>query len=638
MSLDRTRQGWLLLLGAVLIAAAFHQLGAEVYAGWALELGTVWEPRARHLLFLVFFTFAAVLVVPLVATGLLRAFGDRKPWPEADDRWFLARAVIAGILIPAALRLLVFGNVHVTDDEPVYRFAAELLLQGRVTMESHPMRLFFDHAFMVNDGEMYSQYFLGWPAFLSVGVALGAPGFVNAVLSGLTVLPLYRLVKELTDRTWAQVVTLLFLLSPMLQLMAATELSHTSALFALTWTAWLAHRAVAEPERWGPPALLGLAFSVAFFIRPLTALGIGGPFLVFWGLSWWRSERRLAPVAAFLGPTVVLASLFLLVNQLQTGSALKPAYMAWDEYSRENAFRFSARNPDTAPEVPNLAFTGDRYLGRTIWVGLLRLNYALLGWPTAFLFVPLALAVRRSGVLWASAGIFLFLHLPLYDPGIDTFGPVHFAELALPVLVLSALGLQRVSRWIDAPGWSPGDLPDEAEAPGRPPSVGRRVVLATVAGLLFCTVTLYAPVRLRAASVAGTLAGIPGMMLERAGLEDAVVFSTIPWTVACNPAIPVPSRPFVFWWPVNEPGFTDEVLHANHLSVARDRALMEEYFPERSGWILRWTDQCTLELIPLNDPAAETVPNGIMLATNRRVIRYDESHPPTGEVPPGFSP
>lgn len=658
MRLGREQQGWTLLGGGVAVLLVFHLLGG-VYDGWALGLGSIAEPGGRHLLFLFYFALFSAAAAALLAPGLLAAFDEDRWWPGWEDRRFLPRAVAVGLLIPVVLRLLVLAGQPITDDESLYRFSAELLLQGRVTAESHPWRLFFEHAFMVNDGSMYSQYFMGWPAFLALGVALGVPGFVNAVLSALTVPPLYLLVKERTDRLWAQVVTVLFLLSPMLQLLAATELSHTSALFALTWTAWLAHRARAEPGAWWPPALLGLAFSVAFFVRPLTALGIGGPFLAFWAVGWWRDGRRAVPAAAFLAPTVVLAGLFLLVNRLQTGSALQPAYMAWDEHTRAMAFRFSGRDPATAPEVPNLAFAGVDRAARTVSLGLARLNFALLGWPSAFLFLPAALGARRSGVLWASAGAFLLLHAPLHDPGIDTVGPVHFTELALPVLLLTGIGLHRGARWLEA-RWGDGTreggartaawaaaAPDGAVRPGvadpgePPPRLpwGSRVLLAGVAALVVGNLVLYAPARLEAAAVVGTLVSVPDAVLDQAGLEDAVVFSSLPWALACNPSVPVPSRPFVFWWPVNEPGFTDDVLHANHLSTAMDRRLMAEHFPDRTGWILHWTpSDCTLSLVPLDDPAAEQVPNGVMVGGALGVIRYDPSHPPTGEVPEGFEP
>ncbi len=642
MRLTREQLGWALLAGVAALWLAFHQVGG-VYADWALGLGSTQEPSGRHLLFLAYFTVFSTLGVPVLAAGLLHAFHRDRWWPGWGDRDFLLRAVPAALLLPVALHWLVLAGQPVADDESLYRYGAELLLQGRVAGESHPMRLFFDHAFLVNDGRTFSQYFLGWPAFLSVGVALGAPWLVNPVLSALTVPALYGVVRELSDRLWAQVVTGLFLLSPMLQLLAATGLSHTAALFALSWTAWLALRAAREPGRAWPAAGLAVAFSVAFFVRPLTALGIGAPFLVLWARAWWTGGRRLAPLGAFLAPAAVLGALFLLVNALQTGSPWTPAYMAWQGYARGNAFRFSGLDPATVPEVPNLAFQGLGQALRTASLGLVRLGYALLGWPVAYLFLAAALGAGGTGVLWASMGAFLLLHLPLRDTGIDTVGPVHFTELALPVLALTGVGMARAAAWLQGRlGTAGADGADgDSSGDGADPFahlLGRRLVLATAAALLLGNLVLYAPARLRAVSVVGALVSVPSTALERAGVEDAVVFSSVPWALACNPAFPVPSRPFVFWWPVNEPGLGDDVLHANHLSVEADRALMAEHFPDRTGWLMHWRENCSLALVRLDDPAAEEIPDGILLSGQRGTLRWDPSHAPTGEVPPGFAP
>ena len=661
MKLDREQQGWALLAGAGALALAFHVLGGA-YDGWALALGSIREPTDRHLTFLFYFVPASVAVAALMAVGLLKAFHDddwpgeagggdgvpqeegRGPW---SDAWFLPRAVLVALAVPAALRLLVLGGMPLTDDESLYRFAAELLLAGSVGAESHPAKLFFDHAFLVNDGRMFPQYFLGWPAFLAVGEAVGGGGYVNAVLSALTVVPLYRLTRALAGRTWARVTVLLFLTSLQLQLLAATELSHTSALFALSWVAWLAWQAVENPEEVRPAVGLGVAFSVAFFIRPLTALGIGGPFLVWWAARWWRHGRRPGPALGFLAPAVVLAVAFLAVNAAQTGSPLRPAYMAWQDYARANAFRFSGLDPATAPTVPNLAIAGLSEALRTVGLGLARLNVALLGWASAFVFAALALGARGTAVFWASAGAFLLLHTPLRDPGIDTVGPVHFTELALPVLVLSAVGLRRLAGWWDgglggpappgprsAPGSGDGmDLRDAATVPGR------RVALAAVAALVVTGAVLYAPVRLQAVRTAATLVSVPFQALDQTDLGgDVVVFSSVPWALPCNPTIPVPSRPFVFWWPLNNPDFTDPVLHANHLSTQADRALMQEHFPDRTGWILHWTPECTLALVPLDAPEAEALPNGAMVGGSLGTVRWDPSHRPDGTVPQGVQP
>lgn len=613
----RRRGVWLPLLACGLLWAAFYEVGT-LYGGWALGLGSTQEPSQAHFVFLSYFALFGVSSVVLLTVALMRGFPDSHRWTGWDERSFLLAAVCLGFLVPAVLHGLVLAGADITDDESVYRFSASLLLSGHLTAPSHPLKLFFDHAFIVNDGRMYGQYFLGWPALLSLGLAIGLPGFVNPVLSALTVPALYLLTREMTSRVWAQLATVLFLASPMLQLLAATELPYTSALAALTWAAYLAVRSGRRDASPGWSALLGVVFSTAFFIRPLAALGIGLPFLAIWVARRLTSGHRTASMVAFAVPTLVMAGLFLWTNAALTGSPWKPPYLAWVEYARANGFRFSGLDPQQARAASDLAFRGPALTLRSVSLGLIRLDPVLFGWPVSFLFVPLAWVARKSRVLWVSVGLFLLLHAPLRDAGIDTVGPVHYAELALPLLVLSAMGLRVLGVRI-----------------GREVPAARRLVLPLFSALVASAIVLDWPARLEAAWDVGILASVPREVMKARGIHDAVVFSTMPWVAPCNPAIPNPPRPFVRWWPVNKPGLDGDVIHANHLSTARDRELMA-YFPGRSGWIARWRRDCTLGLVPLGAPAADSIPNGIMLTFRDHVALYDDADP-TGRTDGGSS-
>lgn len=607
--------GVLLALGA-LTAIAFWVVGAVWFDGWALGLGSTLAPTWHHFVFLVFFTLFGSVTAALLARGLRRALPDMGALRPLSDRTFLVWATALGLLVPLALRVFVLHGADITDDESLYRFAATLLAQGHVTAPSHPWRLFFDHAGVVNGGRMYTQYFLGWPAFLGVGVLLGMPSLVNPVLSALTVPALYLLARRLVSRGWAQAVVLVFLLSPMLQLLAATELAHTSELFCLAWAAWLAFEAVDRPAARWPATLLAVAFSAAFFTRPLTALGIGGPFVALWVVGWWRGGRPAASAVAFVLPAALMGGLFLAVNAAQSGSPWTPAYLAWHAYAVRDGYRFSGLDPAAPPHMPNLVFTGILPMARTWLIGVMRMNFALLGWPTAFFFLPLALGARGSRVLWASLALFLLLCLPLHDPGIDTVGPVHFAGLALPVLLLTGVGL---SAWTDRRR-ARGD----AFAAGTP--------LAVLAAVLLCDVLLYSPARIGTVSEVARLAGAPARLLREHDVRNAVVFATVPYARACEPGAAVPSVPFVRWWPLNRPDFSNPVVQANHLSVARDRELVGRYFAGRTGWILHWTRDCTLHLVPLASADPKAIPNGIMIFSSRGVVRY-AGEDPSGAIP-----
>jgi hypothetical protein len=92
--------------------------------------------------------------------------------------------------------------------------------------------------------------------------------------------------------------------------------------------------------------------------------------------------------------------------------------------------------------------------------------------------------------------------------------------------------------------------------------------------------------------------------------------------------------------PPNDPDLENEVLWANHLSVARDRELMR-HFPDREGYLLRWNG-CEPVLVPIDDRAADAIPNGLMRLHSTPVGTIAETYSdwmdPSGALPPDYDP
>jgi hypothetical protein len=493
------------------------------------------------------------------------------------------------------VRLVVLRDAPLSDDESPYRFMAELLATGRLQAPSPPLKLFYDRPFMVNDGRLYAQYFVGWPALMAPGIWLGIGGYMNAVYSALTVPALFLTARRLAGPGSARLMVGVYLTAPMLMIGAATEMSHPSCLFALAWMGWfwLLSRDRDAPV-WSH-AGVAAAFGVAFFIRPSSALGAGLPVLAcwLWGLRRLLPARRLAAVAAFAAPAVTLALLFLAVNQAQTGSAFKPAYIREAEYARENQYRFtnwSVRSGyvETTPVVhfdftrswtDHVAYTG---------LALLRFNFALFGWPSSLLFVLLAPAGGPGGVLIASFVSFCLVHLAVLNPGLDTFGPHHYFELAWPVLLLSALGLARTARRL-------GQLSSRAAA--YPAAVAVALVVASV--------LQYTPIRLGVIAAIAAHVNRARDALAAAGIDRAVVFTPQPFPVR-DAGCSWP-RHFVGWRPHNDPDLKNRILWVNHVSVEENRKLMET-LPGRRGYVLQWDAACRPRLLPLEELSPHAVP------------------------------
>ena len=132
-------------------------------------------------------------------------------------------------------------------------FAARLLAAGKLSVPSPPLKLFFDHGFFINDGRLRPFGFLGWPALMAPGVWLGIPGLMNAVYFAASVPPLFLSARTLLGSAWARLALLLWVSSPFLIALAATEAFFGSALeddvvreaFAL----FLQHRQMAKVAR-----------------------------------------------------------------------------------------------------------------------------------------------------------------------------------------------------------------------------------------------------------------------------------------------------------------------------------------------------------------------------------------------------
>jgi hypothetical protein len=335
---------------ATLTLIIFWSVGAQFLDWFSLDLGSITTMSAGYTYFLLFWClFGAIAAVffTLAFAHLAGADWAQETYAQlratSDRHLMLAFSAIA-FALPALLYWRLFQGVHLTDDESVYRFSAELLASGRLYADSPPMKLFFDHVFMINDGKFYSQYFMGWPALLAPWVALRVPELANPMYSALTVPAIFLTLRELAGRRCAVIGVLLFLSAPMIHFTAATQLSHTSCLFALAWMTYLTLRANRGDSSWWLHPGIAVTFSVAFFIRPTVALGMGVPLLFVWAVSIRRisPQQRLGAVLGFAAPALLFGGAFFAVNALQNGSIGYVAYQRAADYARENGFHFSA--------------------------------------------------------------------------------------------------------------------------------------------------------------------------------------------------------------------------------------------------------------------------------------------------------
>lgn len=570
------------LLGVALLGLLFA-VGETYSRGFELALGSLDYPDPSVLSFMACYSLFGTASALLLALGSAQLLYNtvvlasiRRLLVESSDRWWLFGGMLIAVLVPLTARIVIFRAMPITDDESAYQFSAELLASGRIAVAAHADKLFFDRNFMFNDGKVYSQYPLGWPALMIPFVWLKIPGYANVVYSTLAVAPLYFLLRDLTGRACARLGLVLYLASPFLSLMAATQMAHTSCAAALAWIAYLFNKSRTTSVPWilGPMAL---AFVLAFFIRPLSAIGFGAPLLLLTLHRLLRlphSQIRLR-LFSFTLPLVAGAALFLIVNKLQTGSTFKLPYQTVAEYYQLNNFRFS-----TAGLEPNAGFpinieSFSRAIGTT-GGALLRLNLDAFGWPSSFALAAVSLGDRRSLPYLLSLGSFLGCYSLSNHIGVDTIGPSHFHETVVLLVILSVLGINRVLKLLvqtSSPTWL------------------CFVPYALVSSCIILSTIVYAPIRVTAiAKITGDI----GHVLQfpaRERLGNSVMFAPWPLVHPCRGR----PRPWVFFRPNNDPDLTRSILWVNDVSPSENARFLANHFPDRKGYRLFWDTECNVQ-------------------------------------------
>lgn len=580
----------LCLMGLVFLvlhwAVSFEMLRDSIDLGHSLFV-----PVHGFARYLAIWTVLCGIAAVLLARGLSGFLAAKTPdlleiWNAGPDRKWILYGSIFGVLVPATLRTWLLHGMPITDDESAYRFMAQQLAGGRVWIESHPLKLFFDNRFLINDGKMYAHYFVGWPALMVPGVWLGITGFMNALYSGATVPALFLILRRLAGSGWARAGVVIYLASPLLMVAAATELSHTSCLAALAWFTWFCLRADDHDAPWWVHGAAALTFSIAFFIRPASALGVGFPLLVRWLVRLPRQRRPWHALGAFTAPAVALAGLFLWVNLAQNGSPFLTAYERAYEYAVENDFRFSlwAFEDKDFREVAWISLSNSLAIAGA---ALFRFNVAFLGWPCSLLFAFWAFRGPWRALLWWSVLSYFVSHGGVQNVGIDTFGPMHYIELAWPFLLLTVLGLEALCR-------------DRAERGER-----RIDPVALAATLIVVGWVTYVPLRFEAIGRIVADVAKPFDTLEAFEIHRGVIFAADPFIRYC----PGPTSGWVFSRPNNDPELENDILWVNHVSLEKNKLLMAELFPDRRGYVMGWSADCRVGYLPLDELPPGSVPD-----------------------------
>lgn len=346
--------------------------------------------------------------------------------------------------------LVVFDGVPHIEDTIAYLFQAKTLALGQIQLPPPPDAPAFEMGHIVNDGaSWFGKYFPGWPLVLSIGVRLGAPWMVNALVCASIVAIGYDLVCRLSGVATANVVALLLATSPWLLFMAGTHWSHpTAALWTLVALQGVTRAQESQGVGWA--ALSGFALGALLLTRPLDAVLIGAVV----GLAALGLGGRRLPVAAMVSLGVVgllVASLMFPYDHALTGNALYPPFTLWSDTqfgAGVDVLGFG-RNVGIGiwPHLDPLPGHGLADVILNLNKSLYMTNADLHGWAGgSLLFALIALLwarwKREEAVLLAAlAAIVIGQQVYWFNGGPD-LGARYWFPIVVPLAFLTARGLQ----------------------------------------------------------------------------------------------------------------------------------------------------------------------------------------------------
>ena len=500
--------------------------------------------------------------------------------------WGTAAAVF---MLSWIFRVVLFDRAPFTDDETAYLFAAKILQQGHLWLDSPLHSSFYDRVFIINDGRMMTQYYLGWPVILAVARTLHLQDVINPLFCALSVIPLALLLERYCRPAAVMAGLICYGSSMMILISAAGLLAYTSCLFFLLWYTFLNIRIAEDVHvRWLTILLAVSVGAIAFFIRPSSTVlvGTGTTIYALSRLLRGNEPGNSKKLMLWAGAATFYAAAFLLINRELFGDFFTTGYQRLREFSLANGYQF-INVPIYSYEFGML---NPRTLLSSLASALQRLTTDLLGWPlAALLFLPLAFLNRR---LWPHAlavAAVILVHVALYDFGTDTYGPVHFLESVGALIVLIAFGIQRMANTLQG-ALSNSALRFNAD----------RMLISVFIAIAVGAWSTFFSLRTLNAAVAAAAVNRPLQAAEK--LEGAsMVFYSKPFTFQDDIA---PLLSFVFFAPATHPALGDKILWVNDLGDDKNQNLIKE-FPDRHAYRLQWTKSGLPVFTPI---AASAIP------------------------------
>jgi hypothetical protein len=356
---------------------------------------------------------------------------------ELKPVYFLLICFGVVLILTNIFSWLCFQHKPHIDDTIAQLFNARIFAHGKLYASAPSFPEFFDRNHMIIDsGKWYSQYPPFHPALLAFGVLVGTPWLINPMLGALVVIVFYYLGKELFDEKTGRISAILGTLSPFLLFMSSEYMNHASALLLLSCFILFFFRMIRK-HSFASALLAGIFLGLAVNIRPLTALAISTPLIIYSFYLFARKPRTYLPRLSLMTiASVILVGFLLYYNYLTNGNPLTFGYTARWGSDHGLGFGHSGWGPAHTP-LRGLLST---------WEDINALNRFLFEWPIPSLFfVALLFASRQTNLkdylLLSIITTPVIAYFFYWYHGI-LFGPRWEYETLGALVLLSARGIQ----------------------------------------------------------------------------------------------------------------------------------------------------------------------------------------------------
>jgi hypothetical protein len=391
---------------------------------------------------------AMIMVAPFLA--LLTVPGDwfERAWSWTSsramaipNRWYAIGLMLFTFAVSLFFAVYSFDRRPTTADEIAQLWHARMLLDGRLAMPPDPNPEFFSIDNVIDRPVWMSQFPIGGPAVMAIGLLFGVAWLLNPVLTALLAYNVYRFAQRAYGEAQARAAAAVVAVSPMLLLMGGTYMNHTP-------TAWLVTSALAALPLWissgrgenrtrmRTAAIIGFAIGCATTIRPLdgvlAGLVIGLVMLAVAARDFTGDRTRVRSILVAIASGAVPLGLLLVANWRTTGHPLHFGYeVLWGPNHSLGLHDDPTGNPHTAWRALLLAV---KYS--------VQMNWITTSWPVpVLLIVVIGLMLSLRPRMWdvALLGIFasqLLLYAFYWHDG-QFIGP-RFMFTAVPALLILA--------------------------------------------------------------------------------------------------------------------------------------------------------------------------------------------------------